>query len=107
MLYIYIFVCVCVCVCVCVRIYPTIYIYIPSLPRAGYIIKSVLKQSIAGLNSELSFSEIGYLFKKEGLRNVVSNFLDDNFDLQSHDYLQFRTNTLVKGMNPLIPPAVS
>ena len=28
------------------------------------------------------------------------------FELQSTDYVHFRTNTLGKGMNPLIPPAV-
>ena len=26
-----------------------------------------------------------------------------NFELQSRDYVQFRTNTLGEGMNPIIP----
>ena len=42
------------------------------------------------------------------LDGVVANVLDcdvvSEFELQSCDYIHFRTNTLGKGMNSLIPP---
>ena len=44
-------------------------------------------------------------------RGVVANVLDcdiilSEFEHQSHNYVHFRTNTLGKGINPLIPPAI-
>ena len=67
-LYIYIYMCVCVCmwvhiyiyVCVCLYIYVYIYIYFSNLSdQAGCDSRSVFKQSLTGLNSDLSFSKTG------------------------------------------------
>ena len=66
-IYIYIYVCVCVCVCMyvcmwmCMYVCIYIYVYTNSSVRAGYEIRSVLKQSLTGLNSEFSFSLIAWL----------------------------------------------
>ena len=48
------------------------------------------------------------MIKRRSPRSVEANVLDCNivvreFDLQSHYYVYFRTNTLGKDMNPLIP----
>ena len=45
-------------------------------------------------------------------RGVVANFLDcdiveNEFELQSHYYVHFQTNIVRKGVDPLIPPAMS
>ena len=45
------------------------------------------------------------------LQNVMANVFDCNivesmFKLKSHYYIHFQTNTLGKGMNPHIPPAM-
>ena len=44
-------------------------------------------------------------------RGVVANVFNchivvSKFELQSRYYAHFRTNTLEKGINPLIPPAI-
>ena len=45
------------------------------------------------------------LFKSH-LKAMDCGIVDREFDLQSHYYVHFRTNTLGKGMNPLILPAM-
>ena len=47
----------------------------------------------------------------ESLHDIVANMLDGDIvvsrlKLQSHYYIHFWTNTLRKGMNPLIPPTM-
>ena len=47
-----------------------------------------------------------------GSFGIVANLLDgdivvNEFELQSHYYVHFRTNTLEMAMNHLIPPAIN
>ena len=49
--------------------------------------------------------------RKNSLHGVVANVLDydiivNEFKIQSYNYAYFQTNTLGKGMNSLIPPAM-
>ena len=44
----------------------------------------------------------GVMVKSLGCRIIVSEF-----ELQSHYYIHLQTNTLGKGMNPLILPAMN
>ena len=47
-------------------------------------------------------------YRKRSRLGIVADVLNcdivvNEFELQSHYYIQFQTNTLAKGMNPLIP----
>ena len=50
-------------------------------------------------------------FLRRSLRGVMAKVLDcglklSEFKLPSHYYIYFQINTLGKGMNPFIPPAI-
>ena len=89
-IYIYIYVCVCVCVCVCVNFFSFF---------AGSKREKVNISKWIGPLRELWGGVL--MVKAMDCRIIGSEFV-----LQSRCYVHFRTNTLGKGMNPLILPAM-
>ena len=63
-------------------------------------------------STDLATDELSFYFIRGGCpRGVMVKAMDcrivvSEFELQSRYYVHFRTNTLAKGMNPLILPAM-
>ena len=103
-------VCMCVCVCLCV-ISPSVFWYASAI--FAYVLWYV-RWLLSLFNGIPIF--VGYLIpnpslQKECPRGVMVKVMDcgiviSEFELQSRYYVHFRTNTLGKGMNPLILPAI-
>ena len=68
--------------------------------EARFILKNVYKMTYMGLSLQ-AWGEKGVMVKAMDCGIVVSEFV-----LQSHYYVYFGTNTLGKGMSPLILPAM-
>ena len=103
---------VCVCVYVCINMkkkyYIQIYFYLWIFQRQFFVIL-VWFSLIYGISTIMAYlmpnplNTLGVFSWRKAMdcRIVVSEF-----ELQSHYYVHFRTNTLWKVMNPLILPAM-
>ena len=69
------------------------------IPLPGAIVRKV--NLIARLEFELGGVPVGIMVKA-----MVCEIVAREFEIQSRYYVHFRTNTLGKGMNPLILPAM-
>ena len=88
---------------------------LPCLKKKKKILTLFLRRTVCILNSEISislivFHSLSFIYGGDP-RSVMVNAMNcgvvvSEFVLQLRYYIHFRTNTLQKGMNPLILPAM-